>query len=425
MNALDKLYDSLASEASGRGNAKVLVTKAAQLSEAKPAVTSDNTNEDVRDVFARNDKLEAIVVNEEMRPIGLINRNIFMEQYARPFAREVFGRKSCIAFMDKHPLIVDANTPIELLVRSAVGMGGKVLKDGFITTNDGLYSGLGTGFALMEAMSEIEAEKTRQLLSSINYASLIQQSHLAESNHVLEQQAAEKHMLWWPRDVVGGDAYFFRQTDKGLVGCVFDCTGHGVPGAFMTLIVLSFLEQTFDSSQVPMAPGEALTRMNRYIKRVLQQKDLVADAEEDPKQRKASNDGLDAALFLLAPDGRKLDYAAAKLQLIVVPQEGEPILLDGDRHGIGYHDTPMETTWHTRQADLLDGSLLAISTDGIIDQVGGPKSIAHGKRRLLAFLHEHRQLPVSQMVERFQASFSDWQGTQRRRDDVSLFLLRS
>lgn len=422
MQPIEKLYDSLASDAEDHQAVRPLATRASQLSSARPCVSPEDSNEVVRSQFIHDEGLEALAVVEDGRPIGLINRNSFMEQYARPYGREVFGKKSCIAFMDAAPVVVEQSMPIELLVKTAVEAGGKVLKDGFITTEGGVYHGMGTGFGLMQAMSEIEAEKTRQLLSSINYASLIQRSHLAESDYVLKKLLPNHGLLWEPRDTVGGDAYFFRDTPGGLVGCMFDCTGHGVPGAFMTLIALSFLEQTFESELFPMEPGEALTRMNRYIKRVLQQN--VSEDASEGQEGKASNDGLDAAIFLLSTDRKSLRFASAKLQLAMISEHGEIQLNDGDKHGIGYHDTPEDAVWETKTIALQGAPLLAITTDGIIDQLGGPKNIAHGKRRLYQFLSEHHQLTASAVAKNFKTAFTEWQGTQRRRDDVSLLLFR-
>jgi serine phosphatase RsbU (regulator of sigma subunit) len=422
MQSIHRLYESLASVASDNGTQKTLVTRASQLASARSIVSPDDSNETVRNLFNGDEGLEALAVVEQGRPIGLINRNIFMEQYARPFGRDVFGRKSCIAFMDKHPVMVDANTPIELLVKIAVDAGGKVMKDGFVTTEDGNYHGMGTGFALMQAMSDIEAEKTRQLLSSINYASLIQRSHLAESDQVLKARLPNHGLLWEPRDVVGGDAYFFRETPQGLVGCVFDCTGHGVPGAFMTLIALSFLEQTFEAQAPTMEPGEALTRMNRYIKRVLQQG--VVDSDAHGQGVKESNDGLDAAIFILHPDRQKISYAAAKLPLMVINPSGDIEVIDGDKHGIGYHDTPADAQWATHEVTLNGSPLLCICTDGVIDQLGGPKNIAHGKRRLMQFLSERPGESASAVTRAFAVSFAEWQGRQRRRDDVSMLVFK-
>jgi len=424
MTHIDRLYDSLAAGAADlHAQQPLLATRAEQLGAPTEPVSPEHTNEEVRALFARSETLETLAVVEDGRPIGLINRNTFMEHYARPFARDVFGRKSCIAFMDKTPVVVDRDTPIETLVKIAVDAGTRVLQDGFITTAEGQYQGLGTGYGLMKAMSDIEAEKTRQLLSSISYASLIQRSHLAESDRVLRAHLPDHGLLWQPRDVVGGDAYFFRHTPGGLLGCVFDCTGHGVPGAFMTLIALSFLEQAIDPQDAAVDPGATLGAMNRYIKRVLQQH---ASADDAPAA-KESSDGLDAALFLLAPDGRSLRFASARLTLVVAHEDGaeEALLVEGDKAGIGYADTPDDQAWTTQQVPLARHSLLLIPTDGVIDQIGGPKQIAHGKRRLVQFLTERRGASAHALCTDFAEHFAQWQGTQRRRDDVSLLAFRA
>jgi serine phosphatase RsbU (regulator of sigma subunit) len=424
MSHIDRLYDTLAASAADLKAAQApLATRAEQLTAPADPVSPDETNEEVHALFALDGSLQTLAVVEGGRPIGLINRDIFMEHYARPYARDVFGRKSCIAFMDKSPVVVDAATPIEVLVKAAVDAGGRVLKDGFMTTAHGQYQGMGTGYGLVKAMSGIESEKTRQLLSSISYASLIQRSHLAESDRVLQAHLPDHGLLWEPRDVVGGDAYFFRQTADGLLGCIFDCTGHGVPGAFMTLIALSFLEQAIDPTRTVEPggtdPGATLTAMNRYIKRVLQQRG--ASTEGSTRFAKESSDGLDAALFVIAPDGRSLRFASARLSLLVA-REGEDTItqVDGDKAGIGYAETADDQAWTTQTVPLGARSVVVVPTDGVIDQIGGPKQIAHGRRRLVQFIAEHRGARARTLCNAFAASFREWQGSQRRRDDVSL-----
>lgn len=423
MTSLDKLYDSLAqSRPDTDTHQPALLTRAEQLCLTQVPIHPDLSNEALHRLFCAEPQLETVPVVENDRPIGLVNRHIFMEQYARPYGREVYGMKSSLAFMYKNPLTVEADTPIESLVKAAVAEGGRALRDGFIVTRDGEYLGLGTGFALLRAMSDLESEKTRQLLSSIHYASLIQRSHLVESDRVLHACLPGHGLLWEPRDVVGGDAYFFRDTPHGLVGCVFDCTGHGVPGAFMTLIVLSFLEQAVPMDGADAVdPGVLLGRLHRYIKRVLQQADAQADGSA-----KASNDGLDACLFVLAPDRRRLRCASAKLALLCVRGDGGEVeVSEGQKAGIGYADTPEDSVWTTRTLDLAPGTLLVIATDGVTDQIGGPKAIAHGRRRLCAFVDRHRHEHPVGFVQQFCESLGDWQGAQRRRDDVTLLAFRN
>ncbi|MEI8170658.1 MAG: SpoIIE family protein phosphatase [Rhodoferax sp.] len=419
------LYEALAASAADESKgATTLITKAEQLSRPQHAITPDTTSEELRTKFSELSGVATIAVTEDGKPIGMVNRNIFMEQYARPYARELYGRKTCIAFMDKTPLIVDSKTPIEVLVKSAVESGGKVLTDGFITTIDGQYQGVGTGFDLMKAMSEIEAEKTRQLMASINYASLIQRSHLVESDHVLQNDIGDYGLMWLPRDIVGGDAYFFRKVEDGVFGCVFDCTGHGVPGAFMTLIVMSFLEQCVQAAASGIMPGEILGKLNAYVKRVLRQDDR--GSSEAASFEKTSNDGLDAAMFVLSNDQTSMRFASAKLSMLLSRKgAAEIVVVEGEKHPVGYADTMLSTVWPTQTVDLGLDCLVMIPTDGVIDQIGESRRIAHGKKRLIQFLSDNRHMSSLQLIPTFDSAFGEWQGNQKRRDDVTMLAFRT
>jgi hypothetical protein len=380
---------------------------------ARPLPTLDvaRTNDEVMAFLTEHTELESMAVLKDGTPVGLINRKTFLEAYVRPFAREVFGRRSCAEWMDRAPLCVDVATPVGELVRRAIAAGAKVLKDGFIATSEGRYEGVGTGFALMEAMSALEVERSRKLLESIGYASMIQRSHLRASADHLGAALADHGLVWEPRDVVGGDCYFFRHFPEGTFGAVLDCTGHGVPGAFMTLIALSFLEHavTPDARE----PGATLGGLNRYIKRVLGQ-----SAAEGPGAAR-SDDGLDGVCFWLPRDGACIDVASAHLGVFIAhPGEGTATHHAGDRASVGYHDTPDAHEWSARRHLLQPGSLVAVATDGVLDQVGGPRRIALGRRRVADLLGSSRAGGARAAAARLLAAVVEWQGDEPRRDDL-------
>ena len=102
------------------------------LAVAVPTVTSEQSNGTVLEVFGRHRELISLPVLENDQPMGLISRNIFMSQMSKPYHRELYEKKSCIAFMDKDPLIVESETPIEELAAQAVASGDKTLADGFV-----------------------------------------------------------------------------------------------------------------------------------------------------------------------------------------------------------------------------------------------------------------------------------------------------
>ena len=422
MPKLDRLHDLLAGEAPSAFEEPRagIVTRAQEIIHDRPFVHLDATNEEVRVFLARHLDLEVVaVVDEGQRPVGLINRYLFAEAYSHPFAREVFGKRSCIAWMDKEPLVVDAETGLEALVRAALAKGPKVLKDGFIGTRDGRYAGQGTGFSLMKAMEALESEKARRLMESIDYASTIQRSHLSTSDLQLAENLKDFYLHWSPRDVVGGDCYFFRRTRAGLFGAVVDCTGHGVPGAFMSLITLSFLSFQVGASDDRKDPGEVLFLLNQHIKAVLSQNHAGAQlrATEDPGR---SDDGLDAACFLLEPGGQRLVYAGARMPLIIAGAEQR--VLEPERMGIGYVATPDDYRWQAQEVTLAAGSKVMITTDGITDQIGGPNGVSLGRKRLLEWLLAQEARTAEETGRGFLAFLQEWQGEEVRRDDATFLM---
>src|SRR5262249_43455718 len=183
--------------------------RAADLCVPSPAVSADATNTTVLDLFDKHRDLANLPVVENERPIGMIKRHIFMSEMAKPFHREVYDRKSCIAFMDREPVIVNAQMTIEDTAFAIVESGGKALTDGFLITADGKFMGIGSGLDLMRMVANLQAEKNRQIMQSIAYASVIQQAMLRPSHDALAATLPDAALVWQPRDIVGGDFYHF------------------------------------------------------------------------------------------------------------------------------------------------------------------------------------------------------------------------
>jgi len=382
-----------------------------------PSVTADDLNETVLEVFSKHRDLTSLPVTEENRPIGLISRSIFLSQMSKPYHKELYGRKSCIAFMDKDPLVVDAGMDIETLTFKAVDYGEKALADGFIITRDGHLAGVGHGLQLMRIVADIQAARNRQVTHSIEYASVIQRSMLRTSRETLQSVLPDANLVWEPRDIVGGDFYHFASQHNGWFGAVADCTGHGVPGAFMTLIANSSLGQAIEKLGADN-PSQLLSQVNRGIKQVLGQSN---GQDATP----GSDDGMDAAFFWFNSVERTLLFAGAKSTLFVLhPGEEGVEMIDGDRKGVGYVDSDMDYSWTNRLVQLRAGSLVFVTTDGLIDQIGGTKAIAFGKRRIRDVLLANRHQPSGIINQAMLDTFAQWQGPQKRRDDLTFFCFR-
>ena len=391
---------------------------AADLCNAVPCMTADQTNEQVMEVFGKHRDLVSLPVVEGLQPIGLINRNIFLSQMSKPFRMELYGRKSCIAFMDKEPLIVDSALDIEALTFRTVECGEKALSDGFIVTDGGAYAGVGQGLQLMRVVADMQAARNQQIMHSIDYASVIQRSTLRSSLDALARVCPGAHLVWEPRDVVGGDFYQFSTEEGGWFATVADCTGHGVPGAFMTLIASTNLGQAI-RQHGPRDPALLLGSVNRNIKQMLGQLD---GQDATP----GSDDGMDAACFWFEPEPGRLVFAGARLALMLVrPGAGEVEVVEGQRKGVGYVDSDWDHRWTNQELLLPPGTLVFVTTDGLIDQVGGPRAIALGKRRLRELLIEHRHGTPEEVNHAVHAALRDWQGEQHRRDDLTFFCFRT
>lgn len=319
--------------------------------------------------------------------------------------------------MDKEPLIVDADMSIEALTFKTVEAGNKALSDGFIVTRQNRFVGLASGFQLLGAVAEVQAEKNRQIMQSIEYASVIQQAMLRASRDALSSTLPDAELVWEPRDVVGGDFYHFASFPDGWFGAIADCTGHGVPGAFMTLLGSALLSQALERIG-PRDPAALLAAVNRNVKGLLGQ---VTGTGESPQ----SNDGLDAAFFWFDAQQQQLYFSGARIALHVLQPGADRFeSIAGERMGVGYVDSLGDYAWALNTVALVPGSLLFVSTDGLIDQIGGPRKIAFGKRRALDLIIGNSDQSLSAVCDGLRRALADWQGAQARRDDVTLFFAR-
>jgi sigma-B regulation protein RsbU (phosphoserine phosphatase) len=391
---------------------------ASDLAVAVPTVTFEQSNATVLEVFGKHRELISLPVLENDQPMGLISRNIFMSQMSKPYHRELYEKKSCIAFMDKDPLIVEAETPIEALAAQAVASGDKTLADGFMIVEQGKFVGVGSGLDLMRMMVDLQSEKNRQVMQSIDYASVIQRAKLSTSREAMSATLADACMVWEPRDLVGGDFYHFEGFPDGWFAAVADCTGHGVPGAFLTLIASSALAQAMNRHG-PRDPALLMGEVNRGMKQALGQHAAIDRLSE-------SDDGMDATFFWFDAATHNLTCANARMPLFVLaPDQTQVQTIDGERTGLGYVDTRHDMVWKNRTVPLSPGAIVFATTDGIIDQIGGVKNIAYGKQRLRDALVRHRGLPMPAVAETLMQEQQHYQGRQRRRDDLTFFGFRS
>ena len=277
----------------------------------------------------------------------------------------------------------------------------------------------------MTAFGGIETDITRRRIAerkledaydvisgSINYATNIQGAILP-SPESLEETFSEHFALWEPRDKVGGDIYFMKPWGRGKMIALGDCTGHGVPGAFMTLIVNGALEMAL----MEVAPGDAaslLQRTHQLIQRTLDQ-----DVEGG-----SSDDGIEMGVCYLDPRKEEICYAGARFSLFST-KDGEVAELKGDKKGLGYRATPQDATFTNHCVQLDSSTTYYMTTDGLIDQVGGQKHRGFGKKRFKKLLTELDSLPMNKRGQALLDALVEYQGDEKRRDDLAVIGFRT
>ncbi|RAU21934.1 serine/threonine protein phosphatase [Paramagnetospirillum kuznetsovii] len=257
-----------------------------------------------------------------------------------------------------------------------------------------------------------ELEKANRFISDgIRYASRIQNALLPDAA-ALTDAVDEIAVGWRPFDIVGGDYYWAGKFGDKVVIAVMDCTGHGVPGAFMTAVVSSILARILHHHG-HNDPAVILALLNFLVKSALRQ-----DRADAP-----ANDGLDAAICVLDGATRSLSFAGANLPLVIW-SGGAIKLIKGDRCSLGYRDSPSDTVFTRHEVSYAPGDTFYLYTDGLVDQMGGPHKRLFGRRRLLDALSGMAHLPLEDQKQALFTVLEKWRGDQQWRDDTTFVAFR-
>lgn len=258
-----------------------------------------------------------------------------------------------------------------------------------------------------------ELDQTHQIvIGSVNYASRLQRSQLPRA-HRLEGRFRSLAVVWEPRDTIGGDLWWISSSQHSgpFSLAVADCTGHGVPGAMLSLLVSNSLERIY-SADPDVRPADALMSLDYLVRTGLNQ-----DSDDSE-----SDDGCDAAIVRIDRDACHMEFAGAKVGLFHLRADGVVHRFVGSRASLGYRQPPDEEDLPVRQTIAYSpGDIFVIVTDGFTDQPGGDKQIpvAFGYRRIEQQLSDMGGLSADQISQRLRESFNRWQGARQRRDDVT------
>lgn len=258
---------------------------------------------------------------------------------------------------------------------------------------------------VVEQKEEIEI-KNRDITDSINYAQRIQTSILPPVKR-LQQYFSGSFIFYQPRDIVSGDFYWFdkMKENKFILVCA-DSTGHGVPGAFMSMIGTTLIKDVCMRSDIN-TPSEILFNLDRELRNTLNQN---IDAEQ-------SNDGMDIIVCEINTHTNYLRYASAMRPMIVY-KDGNQMYIKGSRNSVGGQYDKGEKTFKDEGIQLNKGDLIYMFSDGYPDQFGGSVGKKFKMVRLKNLLNDIYQKPMEEQYEYVKSTFNLWKEDYEQVDDV-------
>ncbi|NLR90314.1 SpoIIE family protein phosphatase [Flammeovirga agarivorans] len=232
------------------------------------------------------------------------------------------------------------------------------------------------------------------------------QNAMLPANQQLDDIIPQHFVLYKPRDIVSGDFYWVGKEKEHTIIAAIDCTGHGIPGAFMSMLGNALLNQVINVEGA-ISPDKILTKLDQYIAETLHQ-GLNNDSRE----------GMDIALCVISPDQQSLQYAGAKNPLVLV-RDRQPMIYKGvNRHVGGNRSSKKMIGFNKHEITIEPGDMFYIYSDGYQDQFGGPDNKKFMRKHLIAEFCEIAHLSLNEQNTHLDDTFEHWKKDKKQIDDV-------
>ncbi|HIA35213.1 MAG TPA: tetratricopeptide repeat protein, partial [Flavobacteriales bacterium] len=266
-------------------------------------------------------------------------------------------------------------------------------------------------FKKTQKQKKVIQQKNRHITESITYARRIQEASLTSIGY-LNKILNEYFILYEPRDIVSGDFYWAYEIDNDKVMiAVCDCTGHGVPGAFMSMISTSLLNEIVIENSITQVDQVLDQMRSRIIKALKQDKDKAE-----------ALDGLDMTLLLMDKSKKMLHFAGAGHTLYIA-RDGNILEEKGNPYPVGYF-FGRHKPYSSKEIALQKGDMLYMTSDGFTEQFGGKDDKMFGYAKFKKLISDSKDQPMEAQKEAFYRSFKNWRGSQRQIDDICVMGVR-
>ena len=249
-------------------------------------------------------------------------------------------------------------------------------------------------------------QQKQEITDSIHYAKRIQNA-LLPPDHIIKNYLSQHFILFKPKDIVSGDFYWMTEKNGKLIIAAVDCTGHGVPGAFMSLLGVAYLNEIVNKMETPKA-SELLDQLRQYVIRSLHQRETEGETK----------DGMDMALCIVDKKNQILEFSGANNPLYLF-RDGEIIETKGDKMPIGFHIRDNQP-FSNHNINFRTGDTIYLFSDGYADQFGGPEGKKFKYKPFKELLTKNSHLPMDEQQKILDETFIQWMGDLPQLDDVVL-----
>ncbi len=403
-NLADKYYNLAIKNLSGRKDIK---TQNASLGLRIDFLKSGGNYKEALDVYERMFKLNDSIFSTDLsEKISKMENDISNQK-----------RKKDLELLQKNEAIKDLeikrqrffNYGLVMVVLLIAVFVFFILKS--LRVNKLINSELNTKNKKVEEQSSIIEEKNKDIIDSINYAQRLQQI-LLPAEEEFKQALPESFLFFEPKDIVSGDFYFIERTEEFAFVSVVDCTGHGVPGAIMSMVANNLLNKVVREKKVNK-PAEILQELNR---------ELYYSLKQNVSQKTAS-DGMDLAICVFYPAKMELHFGAANTSIYIV-RDKKLIELKPDKMGLGKMAFESNYKFTQQIVKLEKNDMIYMGTDGYADQFGGERGKKMMKKNMQKLFIDIAELSTDKQFNAVKENFTGWKGNLGQVDDVTVLGFR-
>ena len=255
------------------------------------------------------------------------------------------------------------------------------------------------------------ARQNRIITESIEYASRIQSAVLPQEK-TIQQIFSDYFIFYRPKNIVSGDFYWIDKIDSKIVIVAADCTGHGVPGAFMSMLGVAYLNEIINQNRI-LDPGKILNQLR---------KNLIEALHQSIKKR-GSRDGMDLSLAIIDTQSQELYYSGAYNPMYII-RDDELIDMKANRMPIGVHAVYQNTPFSVKKEKLYPNDKLYFFSDGFYDQFGGDNGTKFGRKKFKQVLLGFNNHPMEEQKQALDRTLENWMNSSGQIDDIMVLGFR-